>query len=314
MADIFLALANFPMLAIASFAGNWSFGQIGCMIYGFSGALTGFVSINTLTAIALERFFVIAWKKTLPLNRIPSRKIISISVSIWVYSSLWAIAPLFGWGSYILEGSLTSCTFDFFTRTTSNRSFVMCIFIFCFGLQCFVIIFSYTIIFVKVIRHERDGLYHNGGGHMVCIRVSNKIKSANIQIKIAKIVLLIIVVFCTSWMPYAIIALIGIYGNASVITPLTSTIPGILAKMSTAINPIIYALIHPKFRKKLKDRFSKSNRLFREVPCEMRFRGRSVRRHPSLNNTVTHSLTKMSDDSKPPTDCMKGDRTKETSV
>ena len=211
------------------------------------------MSINTLTAISLERLIVIAWSRLQPpFNRSQPWKITAISLSIWIYSGLWAMQPLVGWGAYILEGSRTSCTFDFFTRSASNRAFVISIFVFCFGIQLCIISVSYLMIFIKVFRHEREALYYSEGNRMVCIRAHTKIKSAKVQVKIAKVVLLIVTVFCVSWVPYAVVALIGMFGDASVITRLTSAIPGTLAKLSTAVNPIIYALIHPKFKNKLR--------------------------------------------------------------
>lgn len=43
----------------------------------------------------------------------------------WMYSIAWNIAPFFGWGNYVPEGILDSCSFDYFTRdlwvTTNNN-------------------------------------------------------------------------------------------------------------------------------------------------------------------------------------------------
>ena len=58
----------------------------------------------------------------------------------------------------------------------------------------------------------------------------------------AKTVLIVVFLFCLSWMPYAIISLIGVYGDQSMITPLASAIPGLFAKASTIYNPVIYAI------------------------------------------------------------------------
>ena len=62
-----------------------------------------------------------------------------------------------------------------------------------------------------------------------------------VEVKTAKTILGIVLLFCLSWMPYAIVSLIGVFGGQDYITPATSVIPGILAKCSTIYNPIIYA-------------------------------------------------------------------------
>ncbi|XP_062619522.1 rhodopsin-like [Saccostrea cucullata] len=250
--DTFLALGNLPWLAISSFRGYWIFGYIGCQVYGFIGAMAGFISINTLTVIAMERFFVIVirmpWKQVKT-----SSKTVGVAILfIWLYSFMWASCPLIGWGSFILEGSMTSCTFDFFSRDVNNKSYVVSILVFCFSIQLFLIICSYVRIYLKVLKHEKEIVSWCSSGNESLSFHSRRIKKfQNVHMKTAKVSLVIISIFCISWTPYAIIATIGNFGDASVITPLVSSVPGIFAKISTVLNPMIYALLHPKYRNKL---------------------------------------------------------------
>lgn len=219
-------------------------------MYGFVGAMAGFISINTLTMIAIERFFVIVIREPYRHIRTSNRTVLVAIVFIWVYSFMWAICPLIGWGSFILEGSMTSCTFDFFSRDVNTKSYVASILVFCFTVQLFLIICSYVRIYLKVLQHEKEivNCYVDGN-----LKIQNrKVKKFHsVHVKTAKISLVIISIFCLSWTPYAVIAIIGNFGDASVITPLASTIPGVFAKLSTVLNPMIYALLHPKFRNKL---------------------------------------------------------------
>ncbi len=34
----------------------------------------------------------------------------------WAYAIVWSIPPFIGWGKYIPEGILDSCSFDYLTR------------------------------------------------------------------------------------------------------------------------------------------------------------------------------------------------------
>jgi len=47
------------LAAYSNFNGRWSFGRIGCQLYGLSVGLFGLISILTLSAIAVERCLVI---------------------------------------------------------------------------------------------------------------------------------------------------------------------------------------------------------------------------------------------------------------
>lgn len=225
---------------------------VGCQIYGFVGAIAGFISINTLTVIAMERFFVIVIRQPWRYRKTSNKTVLVVIALIWIYSFLWALCPLIGWGSYILEGSMTSCTFDFLSRDVNTKSYVTSILIFCFSVQLFLIVCSYVRIYLKVLRHQKEILEcYNNGNESLTFQNRKIKKFQSFHVKTAKVSLVIISIFCISWTPYAIVAIIGNFGDASVVTPLVSTIPGVFAKLSTVLNPMIYALLHPKFRSKL---------------------------------------------------------------
>jgi hypothetical protein len=71
------------------------------------------------------------------------------------------------------------------------------------------------------------------------------------EVKIAKIAIMIVCLYILSWCPYALVALIGQFGNADLVTPYLSMLPVMLAKASAMHNPLVYALSHPKFREAL---------------------------------------------------------------
>lgn len=41
----------------------------------------------------------------------------------WIYAIGWSIPPFVGWGKYIPEGILNSCSFDYLTRDVQVREF-----------------------------------------------------------------------------------------------------------------------------------------------------------------------------------------------
>ena len=46
-------------------------------------------------------------------------KATSLILFCWVYAIGWSLTPFFGWGKYIPEGILDSCSFDYLTRDTA---------------------------------------------------------------------------------------------------------------------------------------------------------------------------------------------------
>lgn len=62
--------------------------------------------------------------------------------------------------------------------------------------------------------------------------------------KFVKSIILSVFFFCLSWCPYAFVVVYAQFGTniSAYITPLSTSIPGILAKISVIFNPIIYIL------------------------------------------------------------------------
>ncbi|XP_052261299.1 rhodopsin, GQ-coupled-like [Dreissena polymorpha] len=247
-----MALGNIPMLVISSFWGHWVFGDAACRTYAFIGSASSFVSINTLAVISVDRCLVIV--RTIPgHNNMTRRTFILIIASIWTYAILWAAGPLFGFGNYILEGTNTSCTFDFLTRTSIVRAYVVSIFMAHFIIPIGVIAASYSLIFraISKFKHEFREATKVFGENELPLHMRKSDKGYSHEAKTARVTLTVILVFCVSWTPYATVAMIGEFGDLSKITRLAAGIPCLFAKCSTIVNPIVYALVHPKFRSKL---------------------------------------------------------------
>ncbi|CAL8269828.1 unnamed protein product [Boreogadus saida] len=49
------------------------------------------------------------------------------------------------------------------------------------------------------------------------------------------------------WMPYGVVALVAAFGPGGAVTPLAGTLPAVLAKLSTVVNPVIYVFFNSQF-------------------------------------------------------------------
>lgn len=79
---------------------------------------------------------------TLPL--LCSRHAVAGVVLSWVWSFVWNTPPLFGWGSYELEGIKTSCAPNWYSRDVGNMSYIIIYFFFCFVVPFSIIMVSYS--------------------------------------------------------------------------------------------------------------------------------------------------------------------------
>ncbi|KAF3707923.1 Melanopsin-A Mammalian-like melanopsin Melanopsin-M Opsin-4-A Opsin-4M [Channa argus] len=243
-------VGNFLVIyAFTSMHKRWIFGEKACELYAFCGALFGICSMITLTVIAVDRYFVI----TRPLTSIgvlSRKRAFLILVAAWVYSLGWSLPPFFGWSAYVPEGLMTSCTWDYMTFTPSVRAYTMLLFVFVFFLPLFIIIYCYVFIF-RAIRTTNqavgkvNGSVHGHGSSRDSVKSLHRLQN---EWKMAKIALIVILLYVISWSPYSTVALTAFAGYADMLTPYMNSVPAIIAKASAIHNPIIYAITHPKYR------------------------------------------------------------------
>lgn len=76
---------------------------------------------------------------------------------------------------------------------------------------------------------------------MACVEGGAVAKS---EIKVAYMVILMVVTFLLSWLPYAGLSMLVVFKPDVEINPLVGTVPVYLAKSSTVYNPIIYIYLN----------------------------------------------------------------------
>ncbi|XP_033617640.1 melanopsin [Fukomys damarensis] len=242
VSDFLMCFTQAPVFFTSSLYKRWLFGEAGCEFYAFCGALFGITSMITLMAIALDRYLVIT-RPLVTIGLASKRQAALVLLGIWLYALAWSLPPFFGWSAYVPEGLLTSCSWDYVTFTPSVRSYTMLLFCFVFFLPLLIIIYCYVFIF-RAIR-ETGRAFETCAESPWQRRQRQQLRS---EWKMAKIALLVILLFVLSWAPYSTVALVAFAGYAHVLTPYMNSVPAVIAKASAIHNPIIYAITHPKYR------------------------------------------------------------------
>ncbi|XP_063068624.1 opsin 4xa [Engraulis encrasicolus] len=275
IADFLMAITQSPIFFINSLYKEWVFGETGCKIYAFCGALFGIASMINLLAISIDRYIVI----TKPLQAIvwtSKRRTLLIILVVWLYSLAWSLAPLLGWSSYIPEGLMTSCTWDYVTSTPSNKSYTLMLCCFVFFIPLAIILYCYLFMFLAIRSTARD--LERLGSHSRKSALDQQ-QSIKTEWKLAKVAFVVIIVFVLSWSPYACVTLIAWAGHSNLLTPISKTVPAVIAKASAIYNPFIYAIINSKYR----------NTLAENIPC-LNFLNRPSRKDCILVSNSAYSL------------------------
>uniref|UniRef100_A0A8C9R3X1 Opsin 4 n=1 Tax=Scleropages formosus TaxID=113540 RepID=A0A8C9R3X1_SCLFO len=242
--DFLMCITQTPIFFITSMHKRWIFGEKGCELYAFCGALFGICSMITLMVIAVDRYFVI----TRPLTSIgvlSRRRALLILSAAWAYSLGWSLPPFFGWSAYVPEGLLTSCSWDYMTFSPSVRTYTMLLFTFVFFIPLFVIMYCYFFIFRAIRETNKAVSKINRESTKDSMKKFHRMRN---EWKMAKIALIVILLYVISWSPYSCVALTAFAGYADLLTPYMNSVPAVIAKASAIHNPIIYAITHPKYR------------------------------------------------------------------
>ena len=251
VSDFFMMVTNGMPLTINMFQSNyWSFGKLGCKIYAAGGGVTGLCSLLTMIFIGYDRYnLIVGGFTTKPVTKLKALLFITFC---WGYPVLILIWPFLEiWGKFSLEGLLVSCSFEYLEDTWNQKSYTLFIFCCNFVIPMTCIFYFYSFIVKAVWAHEAGMKAQAKKMNVESLRNDSKGDEESAEMKIAKVALTNVLLWICAWTPYATVVLIGQFGNRSLITPLVAQVPSMLAKTCSCLNPIVYAISHPKFREAL---------------------------------------------------------------
>ncbi len=171
---------------------------------------------------------------------------------------------------FILEGFLTSCSFNYLSQNENLRIYMLILFIGGFVLPISVIIIFYSLIFYELRNNKTLAMINNLNNTYKRPEVSvdllshnsnlNKIKKTNTtnnkhflhrEIKAVRYSILVIVLFCLAWLPYALMTITAqlvTHNRHEFINPYTTSLPALFAKLSSICDPLVYTLSNNEYR------------------------------------------------------------------
>ncbi|RVE64042.1 hypothetical protein OJAV_G00142260 [Oryzias javanicus] len=225
VSDMLVCLFGTPLSFAASVRGRWLTGPHGCRWYGFCNALFGVVSLVSLSLLSLERHSAL-FSGVQPYSSQYRRARVAVAVS-WLYSLAWTLPPLLGWSSYGPEGPGTICSVQWQRRWMAPLSPFDCMFIlFCLSLLgC-----------ISSLRSE-----------MWSVTSTSQSPAEWTEGRVLLMVTAMVASYLLCWMPYGVVAMLASFGRPGMVPPAATLVPSLLAKTSTALNPIIYVLLNDQF-------------------------------------------------------------------
>ncbi|CAH2091414.1 unnamed protein product [Euphydryas editha] len=247
-----MMMLEMPMLISNSFYQRPLGYQLGCDIYAVLGSLSGYGGAMANAIIAFDRYKTISSPLDGRLNRVQASLLILFS---WLWALPFTFLPAFKiWGRYMPEGFLTTCSFDYLTEDQDTKIFTICVFIWSYLIPLMFICFFYSKLFSAVRLHERMLKEQAKKMNVKSLAANKEDAGKSVEIRIAKVAFTIFFLFVCAWTPYAFVSITGAFGDRSLLTPVTTMVPAVCAKIVSCIDPWVYAINHPKYRAELQKR------------------------------------------------------------
>ncbi|XP_026232421.1 trace amine-associated receptor 13c-like [Anabas testudineus] len=235
VADFTVGLQQMPF-GILIWHGCWSLGDVACALNSLLGYITTSVSVGNMLLISVDRYLAICKPMYYPTKVTVSAVrlcvflcwMVSIFYSIWVLRDLLKKPDRYAtcYGECVVSISFVEGTVDFLLNFVSPIT---------------VIVVLYMRVFVVALSQARTMRSHVAAAKLQCSVTTAK-KS---ELKAARNLGVLVAVFLLCLSPYYIYSVTG--GNS-----LDGIYQIYLLYFNSCLNPVIYALLYPWFRKTVK--------------------------------------------------------------
>ncbi|KAJ8411575.1 hypothetical protein AAFF_G00163830 [Aldrovandia affinis] len=239
IADLSYLLFCIPFQSTVYMLPTWVLGAFICKFIHYFFTVSMLVSIFTLSAMSVDRYVAIVHSRKSSSIRVAKHALIGV-VAIWILSFAMA-APVAYYQRIVERGENSTYCWEAWPDNSQKKVYVVCTFVFGYVLPLLLISFCYA----KVLNHLHKKLRN----------LSKKSEAS--KKKTAQTVLVVVVVFCLSWLPHHVVHLWAEFGTF----PLNQAsfvfrvVAHCLAYSNSSVNPVIYAFLSENFRKAYKQVF-----------------------------------------------------------
>ena len=244
LVDLLVGVTVMPFSATRTVHGCWFYGDAFCQLHSSFELFLTILSIFHLICIAVDRHQAIC-------NPLHYSRKITVTVAVMMVCVSWALAAAYSYGVLYskaneagLEDLMASIACLGACFVYSNPLWRILGSAICVFFPCTVMVCIYTHIFIVAKQHVRKT-----GDKSKCLNDREKggfVKKS--ECKAAKTLSIVLGAFIFCWIPLFIV---------SIIDPLTGySTPGLLIEVliwlgyfNSTLNPIIYALFYPSFKK-----------------------------------------------------------------
>ena len=234
-----------PFSIARHFKKKWPFGMAGCQAHAVMIFLLALVSLTHLAAISAGKYLTVT-RSLSKQSYFDTRMVRNVIVSSWMFSIGLSTIPLIMWSKINgLDGNHKACLSDKQQLSVpSDKVYFGAVYFFCYLIALAVITFCYNKIH-KVTKNIVQNTRQIGGLPAMEMRrvLLNKHRRS------AMYFLTVIAAFMLSWSPYAVVSFLTLLSIG--LNPIATSACSVLAQTSFFLNPILYAIVSRRFRRRM---------------------------------------------------------------
>ncbi|GAB0098112.1 neuropeptide F receptor [Sergentomyia squamirostris] len=247
LSDILLCILAVPFTPLYTFLRRWVFGVALCHLVPFAQGCSVYISTLTLTAVAIDRFFVIMY---------PFQPRMKLSVCIWIIVTIWMFAILgtlpYGLFMKIIIGKddrnvdVPFCEEDWPSEQW-RKVYGALTSLLQFAIPLVIITFCYVCVSIKL----NDRAKSKPGSKTSKREEADRDRKRRTN----RMLIAMVAVFAISWLPLNLVNIAHDFYSEEEEWPFSTLlffISHCIAMSSTCYNPFLYAWLNENFRKEFK--------------------------------------------------------------
>ena len=105
----------------------------------------------------------------------------------WIWALGWSVCPLVGWGAYAMDGIMGTCSYDYVSQTTNNKTHILAATVANYVLPVITIAGCYYFIVQAVFKHEEELRSQAKKMNVASLRSNADQQQVSAEIRIAKV-------------------------------------------------------------------------------------------------------------------------------
>lgn len=282
IADLLVGVLVMPCAIDALLTGKWRCGELWGKLNAFGNFAFCISSIMHLALLSVDRYIAIS-RPLVYLSVVTKTRARGACLLLWIYSTLWALPPLFGISSYeCFIPYIGKCREEDWQHSKAAIVFTASVVCGTYGAAVVVMCFVYFKIFMAISKQSK-----RISVAVEQVRRNNDLAartnaSASMARKGVLTVLIVIGTYIVCWSPFCVLLFVQMACGKSAGGQTADLITMFIGFANSACNPIIYCIRYRAFRETVKRIFVRKNDCFKYFFKE---------KEQTVAQTITRSIT-----------------------